>query len=79
MYRLCQLWLALSDDASVNRRVGEVVEAAPSAKFVPLVYQARPWTARPHAAGAEASLALAPRRALLLWLDWPARRLPGWQ
>lgn len=39
VYRLCQLWLGLSDDLLVNRRVKEVVEAAPSAKFVPLLYQ----------------------------------------
>jgi hypothetical protein len=39
VYRLCQLWLALSEEPHVNRRVKEVVEAVPSAKFVPLVYQ----------------------------------------
>ncbi|KAI8470131.1 MAG: kinase-like domain-containing protein [Monoraphidium minutum] len=39
VYRLCQLWLALSEDAGVNRAVKAVVEGVPSAKFVPLVYQ----------------------------------------
>jgi hypothetical protein len=43
-YRLCQLWLGLSDDAAVNSRVKGVVESVPSAKFVPLVYQVRVFT-----------------------------------
>ena len=59
VYRLCQLWLSLPDDAAVNARVSEAAEAAPSAKFVPLAYQI---ASRMSARGAAGQLGESQRR-----------------
>lgn len=39
VFRLCELWFEHSKDAAVNDSVADAFAAAPSHKFVPLVYQ----------------------------------------